>query len=133
MTAADLDPQMIDVLRVQEERSLSRVLISQTSVTEIRNLYIQERAYWNADPPAVASVQEYWIEGTSRRHCSSLLSAEKGTGTAGFDLPPWWRFYHGQPRYPRPNHACSGHAIKSRRSGRRLSPCAGAQVSDRPE
>ena len=53
MTAADLDPQMIDVLRVQEERSLSRVQISQTSVTEIRNLYIQERAYWNADPPAV--------------------------------------------------------------------------------
>ena len=63
MTAADLDPQMIDVLRVQEERSLSRAPISQTSVTEIRNLYIQERAYWNANPPTVASIQECRIEG----------------------------------------------------------------------
>jgi hypothetical protein len=63
MTAADLDPQMIDVLRVQEERSLSRVQINQKSVTEIRNLYIQERACWNADPPLVASAREYRIEG----------------------------------------------------------------------
>ena len=43
MTSAELDPQMIDVLRIQEKRSLSLAQISQTPVTEVRNLYPRAR------------------------------------------------------------------------------------------
>lgn len=54
---------MIDVLAIQEERSLSLDRISNAPVAEVRDLYTKERAYWNTDPPALPSVQEYRIEG----------------------------------------------------------------------
>ena len=63
MHRAKLDPQMIDVLEIQEKRSLSLDQIDNTSVAEVRDLYTRERAYWNADPPALASIEEFWIDG----------------------------------------------------------------------
>ena len=63
LNRAKLDPQMIDVLAIQGKRSLSLDRISNAPVTEVRDLYTRERAYWNADPPALPSVQEYRIDG----------------------------------------------------------------------
>jgi acetyl esterase len=60
---AKLDPQMINVLEIQEKRSLSLDQIGNTSVAEVRNLYTRERAYWNADPPALASIEDFCIDG----------------------------------------------------------------------
>lgn len=63
MYRAKLDPQMIDVLEFQEKRSLSLGQIDNAPVAEIRNLYTRERAYWNTDPPALASIGDFWIDG----------------------------------------------------------------------
>jgi acetyl esterase len=60
---AKLDPQMIDILEIQEKRSLSLDQINNTSVAEVRDLYTRERAYWNADPPALASIEDFCIDG----------------------------------------------------------------------
>ena len=32
-------------------------------MAEVRDLYTKERAYWNADPPALASIEDFWIDG----------------------------------------------------------------------
>ena len=63
MHRAKLDPQMIDVLEIQEKRSLSLDQIDNTPVAEVRDLYTRERAYWNADPPALASIEDFCIDG----------------------------------------------------------------------
>ena len=63
MNRAKLDPQMIDVLEIQGKRSLSLGQIDNAPVAEVRDLYTSERAYWNADPPALASIEEFWIDG----------------------------------------------------------------------
>ena len=46
MHRAKLDPQMIDVLEIQEKRSLSLDQIDNTSVAEVRDLYTRERAIY---------------------------------------------------------------------------------------
>ena len=128
-----LDPQMIDVLEIQEKRSLSLDRIDNTSVAEARDLYTRERAYWNADPPALPSIEEFWIDGpVGDIKIRRYLPYNNQT-------LPCLIYLHGggfmmcNLDNARSNHAYSGHRVKTRRRGCRLSSCPRVSVSHSPE
>lgn len=61
--AGRLDPQMAAALQKQAELAPGIGEMNKLSLEEMRQLYIQERQYWNADAPDVQQLRDAAIPG----------------------------------------------------------------------
>ncbi len=64
--ARRLDPQMAAALRKQHELAPGIGAMHALSLEAARALYIEERAYWNADAPDLPAVASHTVAGPPR-------------------------------------------------------------------